>query len=104
MFVQPLDGPGSWHTSNQRSDSRRLCRCVHLDLRAKKIEDPFDGDNELKVSWVHEADWEYSRAFTADERLLDGEKIFLECDGLDTSPAHPERRADRRDIEHVHRS
>ncbi|MCL5104085.1 MAG: glycoside hydrolase family 2 protein [Armatimonadetes bacterium] len=86
MFAQPLDG--SWELMHVESEERfkaSVPGCVHLDLmRAKKIEDPFHGDNEFKVAWVHESDWEYSRTFKLDERLLDGERIFLECDGLDT--------------------
>ena len=58
---------------------------VHTDLLAlKQIPDPFVGDNEKKVSWVAEADWEYRRSFTPDAALLQMEKVWLVCDGLDT--------------------
>lgn len=53
-------------------------------MRAGIIEDPFYGDNEFRVSWVHENDWEYSREFKVDEKLFDTDRIYLECDGLDT--------------------
>lgn len=85
-YVQQLDG--DWQlkqVGSEESFTARVPGCVHLDLlHAKKIEDPFFGDNELKVSWVHECDWEFSRTFTADEQLLANDRIFLECDGLDT--------------------
>ena len=37
---------------------------VHTDLLALgRIPDPFVGDNEKRVMWVAEADWEYRRSF-----------------------------------------
>ncbi len=59
--------------------------CVHVDLfRAGKIGDPFWADNEVRDAWVHNADWTYSREFRCDPRLLDSDRVYLECDGLDT--------------------
>ena len=58
---------------------------VHTDLLALgKIPDPFVADNELKVMWVAETDWEYRRTFNADTALLAEENLALVCDGLDT--------------------
>jgi beta-mannosidase len=58
---------------------------VHTDLLALgKIPDPFVADNELKVMWVAENDWEYRRSFTVDADLLAQENVALVCDGLDT--------------------
>ena len=58
---------------------------VHTDLLALgKIPDPFVADNELKVMWVAETDWEYRRAFTVDKGLLAEPNLSLVCDGLDT--------------------
>jgi len=86
MLVQQLGG--KWQFRQAGSDevfTAHVPGCVHLDLmRIKKIEDPFHGDNEFKVSWVHETDWEYFRTFKPDPRLLDGQQVYLECDGLDT--------------------
>ncbi|MCE5199173.1 MAG: glycoside hydrolase family 2 protein [Armatimonadota bacterium] len=86
MSVIQLDG--AWELRQVGSDEfikAQVPGCVHLDLmRAHKIEDPFNGDNELKVSWVHETDWEYSRSFQADAELLAEDCVYLECDGLDT--------------------
>lgn len=86
MIVQSLDG--KWELRRCGSDEvipANVPGCVHLDLmNARIIEDPFYGDNESKVAWVHECDWEYSRAFEADERLLECDVVCLECDGLDT--------------------
>jgi beta-mannosidase len=58
---------------------------VHTDLFALgSIPDPFVGDNEKKVQWVAEADWEYRRIFSVDEELAQRAHIDLVCDGLDT--------------------
>jgi beta-mannosidase len=58
---------------------------VHTDLIALgKIPDPFVGDNELKVMWVAENDWEYQYNFTVDTQILAEPNIALVCDGLDT--------------------
>jgi beta-mannosidase len=58
---------------------------VHTDLLALgKIPDPFVADNELKVLWVAETDWEYRRTFTIAADLLAQPQVTLVCDGLDT--------------------
>ncbi len=58
---------------------------VHTDLLALgRIPDPFVADNELKVQWVAECDWEYQRTFSVDPLILGEEQVFLICDGLDT--------------------
>jgi beta-mannosidase len=58
---------------------------VHTDLLALvRIPDPFVGDNEKKVQWVAESDWEYRRIFSVDEELTQRAHIDLVCDGLDT--------------------
>lgn len=58
---------------------------VHTDLMAAgKIPDPFYGTNEEKVQWVAEKSWEYRRFFYPQPAVLQQEKIFLVCDGLDT--------------------
>ncbi|MFH1523536.1 MAG: glycoside hydrolase family 2 protein, partial [Chloroflexota bacterium] len=58
---------------------------VHTDLLALgKIPDPFVADNEKKVQWVVETDWEYRRVFNVDEALSGEARQFLVCDGLDT--------------------
>ena len=58
---------------------------VHTDLLALgRIPDPFVEDNELKVLWVAETDWEYQSTFQANAGLLAEDHIALICDGLDT--------------------
>jgi beta-mannosidase len=58
---------------------------VHTDLLTLgKIPDPFVADNEKKVQWIGDTDWEYRTAFDAAPELLNEAKQFLVCDGLDT--------------------
>lgn len=58
---------------------------VHTDLLALgRIPDPFVGDNEKRVQWVAEADWEYRYQFAVSPDLLCQTHIWLVCDGLDT--------------------
>jgi beta-mannosidase len=58
---------------------------VHTDLFAVGcIPDPFVADNEKRVQWVAESDWEYRRAFVIAPELLGEDHLWLVCDGLDT--------------------
>jgi beta-mannosidase len=58
---------------------------AHTDLLALGlIPDPFVGDNERRVRWVAEADWEYRYQFAVPPELLRQQHIWLICDGLDT--------------------
>jgi beta-mannosidase len=58
---------------------------VHTDLLAlDRIPDPFVGDNEKRVAWVAEGDWEYIRSFDVVPEVLSREQVWLICDGLDT--------------------
>ena len=59
--------------------------CVHTDLIAnKRIPDPFVGDNEQKLQWIEEVDWEYRREFKVPAALLTLPRVELVCEGLDT--------------------
>ncbi len=58
---------------------------AHTDLLALgRIPDPYVGDNERRVQWVAEADWEYRHQFAVTPELLRQPHIWLICDGLDT--------------------
>jgi beta-mannosidase len=58
---------------------------VHTDLlRLGRIEDPFVGDEELRVQWVAQQDWDYRRTIFVDDDLLSRDRVQLVCDGLDT--------------------
>ncbi len=48
-------------------------------------------DNEKRVQWVAESDWEYRRTFAVDPEVLSEGHIFLVGDGLDTLAYPPTR-------------
>jgi len=58
--------------------------CVHLDLLNNKlIPDPFYRDNEAKLQWIENADWEYRTTIQATPTLLAQKNIDLVFEGLD---------------------
>ena len=58
---------------------------VHLDLmRNKLIPDPNYRDNEAKVQWVEQYDWEYQTNFNVSKDILLSNVIELRFEGLDT--------------------
>ena len=58
--------------------------CVHLDLlRNKLIPDPFYRDNESKLQWIENADWEYRTTITVTPALLTQKNVDLVFEGLD---------------------
>jgi beta-mannosidase len=59
--------------------------CVHLDLMGSGlIPDPFYRDNETKVQWVENEDWEYRKEFMASRQMLSKTHVELVAEGLDT--------------------
>ncbi|MFN0203443.1 MAG: glycoside hydrolase family 2 protein [Bacteroidia bacterium] len=58
---------------------------VHSDLLANgKIEAPFLGENEKKLQWIGETDWEYQTTFELESFDIQANHIELVCEGLDT--------------------
>lgn len=53
-------------------------------ISLNKIEDPYIGTNEKDVYWVANTDWEYKKTFIGGADMLTADKVFLECDTLDT--------------------
>ncbi|MDH7913329.1 glycoside hydrolase family 2 protein [Winogradskyella sp. SYSU M77433] len=53
-------------------------------LHHQLIEDSFIGNNEEKVQWVSETDWEYKTTFSLSEDLLEKKHFELNFEGLDT--------------------
>jgi beta-mannosidase len=57
---------------------------VHLDLlRNKLIPDPFYRDNEAKLQWIENADWEYRTIIQATSDVMNHKNIDLVFEGLD---------------------
>ena len=58
---------------------------VQLDLLHNKlIPEPFYRNNETKLQWIENADWEYRTTIPISEKLLARQNIDLVFDGLDT--------------------
>ena len=53
-------------------------------LKAKKIPDPFYGENNEKVQWIAEKNWFFDRTFEAPRELHAQQHVELVCHGLDT--------------------
>ena len=86
MFKQTLSGTWQFRQSGSREwFPATVPGGVHSDLLALgRIPDPFVADNEKKVQWVAESDWEYRRSFSMEKALAEEEHQILVCDGLDT--------------------
>ena len=58
---------------------------IHTDLLHNKlIPDPYYRDNESRLQWIGNEDWEYRTSFTVDASLLHKRNIELVFNGLDT--------------------
>ncbi len=58
--------------------------CVHLDLlRNKLVPDPYFRDNEAKLQWIENADWEYRTTLQVPGDFLGRKNIDLVFEGLD---------------------
>ncbi len=86
MLHQSLTG--DWQFRQAESDEwlpAQVPGGVHTDLlRLERIPDPFVADNEKRVQWVAQTDWEYRHTFSTRSDLLNHERVFLVCAGLDT--------------------
>jgi beta-mannosidase len=86
MHIQSLTGAWQFRQAGTEEWLRATVPGgAHTDLLALgRIPDPFAGDNERRLQWVAEADWEYGRRFYVTPELLSQSHIYLICDGLDT--------------------
>ncbi len=58
---------------------------VHLDLMNNKIIlDPYKDENEKKVQWIENEDWDYQTSFNISSKDLENQNIELIFNGLDT--------------------
>lgn len=71
-------GVADWHPSAIPSE-------VHTDLQsAGLIPDPFVADNEKRLQWIGEQDWEYRTTLRPEPSIRTRQHIELVFDGLDT--------------------
>ena len=81
---------GQWRTGEAAGDlaqwhAAQVPGVVQTDLLANHlIEEPFARDNETRLQWIGESDWEYQTTFAIDAAALARQHIDLVFDGLDT--------------------
>jgi len=77
-----------WQFKNRKEQQwlpARIPGTVHLDLMNNKIiPDPFKDENEKKVQWIENEDWEYQTTFQVLSKELENDQIDLVFNGLDT--------------------
>ena len=72
------DGKEDWHPAH-------LPGVVHTDLlKNHLIPDPFYSDNESKVQWVENENWNYKTTFYVTEKELQRDHLELVFEGIDT--------------------
>jgi beta-mannosidase len=88
QFSQRSLSSGNWQFKNSKDQNwlpAKVPGTVHLDLMNNKmIPDPFKDENEKKVQWVENEDWEYQSGFVVSSQELKNENIDLVFNGLDT--------------------
>ncbi|WP_330745710.1 beta-mannosidase [Chryseobacterium sp. CP-77] len=88
QFSQRSLSSENWQFKNSKDSNwfpAKVPGTVHLDLMDNKIiPDPFKDENEKKVQWVENEDWDYQTSFTISPHELKNENIDLVFNGLDT--------------------
>ncbi len=88
QFSQRSLSSENWQFKNSKDQNwlpAKVPGTVHLDLMENKIiSDPFKDENEKKVQWIENEDWDYQTAFTVSSRDLKNDNIDLVFNGLDT--------------------
>ena len=86
MLLASLDGQWEMKRTDQSEwIEASVPGSVYQDLlRAGRMEDPFYRENEPKALEICTYDYEYRRYFTVEGTMLAHDRVFLQCDGLDT--------------------
>ncbi|UKB78169.1 beta-mannosidase [Chryseobacterium sp. MEBOG07] len=88
QFSQRSLSSENWQFKNSKDQNwlpAKIPGTVHLDLMDNKmIPDPFKDENEKKVQWVENEDWEYQSGFVVSPQELKNDNIDLVFNGLDT--------------------
>ena len=86
--MEKLSLTGAWRAAQVNGTVKCAATvpgCIHTDLiTAGKIPDPYYRDNEQKLQWIGEVDWEYTRSFAVPASLIAHDQVILRCEGLDT--------------------
>jgi beta-mannosidase len=89
-YVPAASGAGQWKQSADTGalgqwHAAQIPGVVQTDLLENHlIPQPFERDNETRLQWIGESDWEYQTAFAMDAAGLAREHADLVFDGLDT--------------------
>ena len=54
-------------------------------LRLNLIPDPFYSDNELKLQWIGETDWNYAAVFNTPKDFDKDKPVYIVFEGIDTA-------------------
>lgn len=88
QFSQRNLSSENWQFKNSKDPNwlpARVPGTVHLDLMNNKvISDPYKDENEKKVQWIENEDWDYQATFTISAQELKNDNIDLVFNGLDT--------------------
>jgi len=97
LFIQSMMGAQiterslsseKWQFKNMQEQNwlpAKIPGTVHLDLMDNKIiPDPFKDENEKKVQWIENEDWEYKTSFKVSSKELLNDHTDLVFNGLDT--------------------
>src|ERR1035437_2999587 len=58
---------------------------IHTDLiNNKLIPDPFYSDNEKRLQWIGEMDWDYRTSFDSHKSIDPSKPVYIKFDGIDT--------------------
>lgn len=88
QFFQRNLSSENWQFKNSKDQNwlpAKVPGTVHLDLMDNKvIPDPFKDENEKKVQWIENEDWDYQTQFLVSSQELKNDNIDLVFNGLDT--------------------
>jgi beta-mannosidase len=71
-------GDTAWHAAKVPGD------VISDLLNNQLINDPYYDENEKDVQWIEKQDWEYRTKFDVPVDVMNGDRLFLHFDGLDT--------------------
>lgn len=73
------------NSNEQKWFSATVPGTIHLDLMNNKIiPDPFKDENEKKIQWIENEDWDYQTIFKISSKEIKNQNIDLIFNGLDT--------------------
>ena len=88
LDVESIKINKNWKFSEKNKNNwlaAKVPGCIHTDLlRNSIIENPFFRDNENKLKWISEKDWEYSCDFILPDEIFNKKNINIIFHGLDT--------------------